>query len=139
MNESGFKTIEGGCLCGTIRYRITRSPLRASYCHCRNCQLAGGAPVVSWLMVPADAFELLAGEPGDFRSSPEGMRQFCRSCGTQLTFRHVAAPDVIDVTGASLDDPDTYPPQYSIWSSSRRSYTSSLDSTLPIFEENRKE
>ncbi len=93
---------------------------------------------MSWLMVPADAFELLAGEPGDFRSSPEGMRQFCRSCGTQLTFRHVAAPDVIDVTGASLDDPDTYPPQYSIWSSSRRSYTSNLDSTLPIFEENRK-
>ena len=138
MTDSDFKTIAGGCLCGAIRYRVTRSPLRASYCHCRTCQLAGGAPVVSWLIVPADAFELVAGEPGEFRSSREGTRQFCRTCGTQLTFRHAAAPENIDVTGASLDDPDAYPPQYSIWSGSRRGYTSSLDSTLPIFETDRK-
>ncbi len=138
MTDEEFKTIEGGCLCGAIRYRVTRSPLRASYCHCRNCQLAGGAPVVSWLIVPANAFELMAGEPGEFRSSGEATRQFCRTCGTQLTFRHAAAPEEIDVTGASLDNPDAYPPQYSIWSGSRRGYTSSLDAALTIFERGRE-
>ena len=138
MNDSDFKTIEGGCLCGAIRYQITKPPLRASYCHCRTCQLAGGAPVVSWLMVPTDAFKLVAGEPSEFHSSPVGTRQFCGSCGTQLTFQHAAVLDEIDITCASLDDPDAYPPQYSIWSSSRRSYLSNLDASLPIFEEGRE-
>ncbi len=138
MNVHNFKSIEGGCLCAAIRYRITSPPLRAGFCHCRNCQRAGGAPVVSWLMVPAEGFKLLAGIPGEFHSTPYGTRQFCQSCGTQLTFRHAATPDEIDVTGASLDDPDEHPPQYSMWSGSRRNYTVNLDAGLPIFEEDWK-
>ena len=118
MNVRNFKSIEGGCLCAAIRYRITSPPL-------------------SWLMVPADGFKLLAGKPGEFHSTPYGTRQFCQSCGTQLTFRHAATPDEIDVTGASLDDPDEHPPQYSMWSGSRRNYTVNIDAGLPIFEEDR--
>ena len=35
---------EGGCLCRTIRYRITGEPLRVSACYCTFCQRrTGGA------------------------------------------------------------------------------------------------
>lgn len=138
MNGNDFEPIEGGCLCGAVRYRITKPPLRASFCHCRICQRAGGAPVVSWVITPADGFGIVAGEPAAFRSSPEGTRQFCGSCGTQLTFRHTASPGEIDVTGASLDDPDAYAPQYSIWSASRRAYMAAPDAGMPVFEGDRE-
>ena len=41
--------LEGGCLCGGVRYRISAEPHHASYCHCRMCQRSAGAPVVAWL------------------------------------------------------------------------------------------
>ena len=36
--------LEGGCLCGAVRYRIGVEPRNADYCHCRMCRRAGGAP-----------------------------------------------------------------------------------------------
>ena len=39
-----METLEGGCLCGAVRYRAT-SPVKTNYCHCRLCQRSAGAPV----------------------------------------------------------------------------------------------
>ena len=33
-----MKKIEGGCLCGQVRYEINNAPLFTSICHCKNCQ-----------------------------------------------------------------------------------------------------
>ena len=38
--------LEGGCLCGAVRYRISAAPSHTDYCHCRMCQRSTGAPVV---------------------------------------------------------------------------------------------
>ena len=43
--------LEGGCLCGDIRYKVSgelSKDERPSLCHCRICQRAAGAPVVGW-------------------------------------------------------------------------------------------
>jgi hypothetical protein len=34
---------EDGCLCGAVRYRVKKDPVRASICHCRNCQRRTGS------------------------------------------------------------------------------------------------
>ena len=67
MVEGGW--VEGGCLCGAVRYRVEGPPLHAGYCHCRMCQRAAGAPVVAWGAWPADRFAWLQGKPGRFASS----------------------------------------------------------------------
>ena len=38
------RTIEGGCLCGAIRYRVTAEPQGRTLCHCESCRRAAGAP-----------------------------------------------------------------------------------------------
>ena len=40
-------SVEGGCLCGAIRYRVSGEPLARSLCHCRSCRLGAGAPSVA--------------------------------------------------------------------------------------------
>ena len=43
--------LEGGCLCGDIRYKVSgelAKEEKPSLCHCRICQRAAGAPVVGW-------------------------------------------------------------------------------------------
>ena len=39
------------------------------------------------------------------------MRRFCGACGTSLTYANDGAPDEIDVTTASLDDAEAWPPK----------------------------
>lgn len=111
--------IEGGCLCGGVRFRLEGEPLVSDYCHCRMCQRGAGAPVVAWGTWPAERFAWTRGEPATFASSPRGERSFCASCGTSLTFVDLTDPGRIDVTLASLDDPAAFPPRRHIWTASR--------------------
>jgi len=53
----------------------------------------------------------VSGEPARFRSSSHGTRAFCPRCGTPLTFQSTRAPDEIDVTTCSLDEPERIPPR----------------------------
>ena len=111
--------VEGGCLCGAVRYRVEGPPLHADFCHCRMCQRAAGAPVVAWGTWPAGRFAWTRGEPKTFASSAKGERSFCPGCGTPLTFVDPGDPTYVDVTLASLEDPATFPPEEHIWTTSR--------------------
>ena len=42
MNLHEEKTLEGGCACGSVRYRLEADPLIVHACHCRNCQRQTG-------------------------------------------------------------------------------------------------
>src|SRR5262249_23711031 len=106
--------LDGGCLCGAVRYRATAVPAESSYCHCRMCQRSASSPVMAWVSVPASTFAYIAGEPRIYRSSTKAQREFCPTCGTQLVFRQDDDTDV-DITTASLDEPSRSPPQYHIW------------------------
>jgi hypothetical protein len=110
--------LSGGCLCGSVRYRATTMS-RAGLCHCRMCQKASGAPVVAWLMVPADSFSFTQGMPIGYRSSPRAFRHFCGACGSQLTFRLAEKPSEIDINLATLDRPEAAAPQYHIYTASQ--------------------
>jgi hypothetical protein len=107
--------IEGGCLCGAVRYRVTGQSLARALCHCRSCRLASGAPSVAWTVFPARQFAIMLGEPNRYRSSPPVVRTFCGNCGTPLTYQHASRQDKIDVTTVTLDSPDDFPPTKEIW------------------------
>jgi hypothetical protein len=76
----------GGCLCGTVRYELSSDPFDAGWCHCRTCQLFGGAPAMAFASAPTEDFRWTAGEDQvrRFRSSGFGHREFCGQCGSPL-------------------------------------------------------
>ncbi len=119
--------ITGGCLCGAVRYALSGPPLDAGYCHCRVCQRANGAPVVAWTTVRISAFEYTQGTPSRFASSSRYQREFCAACGTPLVFRRQVAPEFVDVTLASLDEPSLISPEYHIWRASRIAWFETAD------------
>ena len=81
------KTLEGGCLCGAIRYRLGGEIEDSAYCHCRTCQRQSGAPVVAWFSIaPARSPTRKANRKG-YRASTRATREFCGDCGTYLLFR----------------------------------------------------
>ena len=135
MSENGATEVhEGGCLCGAVRYRIAGSLDNAAHCHCSMCRRASGAPFVTWVVVPIDGFEVVAGEPVVYRSSADSERRFCPNCGAQLTFWTSRAADTMDVTVGTLDDPERCRANRHIWTSSQlRSLH--VDDRLPAFPE----
>jgi hypothetical protein len=110
--------LKGGCFCGAIRYTVTGTPFNATNCHCSVCRRTTGAPFVSWFSVRPEEFRVEQGEPAQFASSAHGRRSFCARCGTQLAFRFNDRNE-IDVTTASLDDPEQVPPADNTRTSSR--------------------
>ena len=128
------KALEGGCLCGEIRYSAKGDIIDAGYCHCRVCQRAHSAPVVAWLTLPVDSFKYTSGKPSAFRSSAQSQREFCGKCGTHLVFRRGEHAVTVDVSIASLDDPSMVEPEYHIWIESRIPWFETRD-TLPRHED----
>ena len=113
--EAIMQTYEGGCLCSAIRYRIAGSPISSALCHCATCRRASGAPLVAWLTVNRHQLQLLSGLPEVYRSSQGVKRQFCGSCGSQLSYEMVNRPETIDISTVSLDDPNLFPPTMEVW------------------------
>ena len=105
------KCIEGGCLCGAIRYRATGDPYKSSYCHCSWCRKLTGAPVAAWLLYNSDQIEFIKGSPQKYASSPGVLQGFCPVCGTPLWWESMWDNKPIQmVTIGSLDNPEVYPP-----------------------------
>ena len=123
---------QGGCLCGAVRYRITRESVARTLCHCRSCRLASGAPSLAWTVVHAGDLHHDGGLPTEFESSPGIFRGFCARCGTSLTWRSAAKPATIDVTTASLDAPDAFGPTKEIWVEHRLAWEAP-NPTLPQY------
>jgi len=117
--------LQGGCLCGAIRYTADGTPFHESICHCSLCRRASGAPLVAWFSVARTRLSI-SGHPAWFRSSEHGERGFCAACGSALFFRSSAHPDEIDVTTASLDDPRQVPPRDQLYVADRIPWVESL-------------
>lgn len=125
---------EGRCHCGACVYAFDGAPVRASICHCSDCQRCAGAHGVGWLAVPSGAFRLIEGAPAIYRSSPGTERHFCSACGTGLYFiNEDLLPGIVDIQIATLDDPDAFPPEALIQLADAPAWLETLP-TLPQFE-----
>ena len=114
--------LTGGCLCGAVRYEFEGEPGIAGWCHCKMCQRSSGAPAQTYVLLPLSGFRYVADEPALYRSSENGERRFCATCGGQIEFRDRRDPDAVSLNSGTLDDPALTPPDRHIWTSSEVSW-----------------
>ncbi len=98
---------EGGCLCGAVRYRITKPVNHIDVCHCSMCRKHSGG-VGLGLEAPTGGLEWTGEENiQTYVSSPWAERGFCRLCGSSLFWRMTAdgpAEGMISLSAGTLDD-----------------------------------
>lgn len=120
----------GGCHCGQLRYQFSAPLENIAHCHCSICRRTSGGIVTTWLTVPLAAFTWLRGVPAKYASSATCTRFFCPGCGAQLALFTRLSADSLDVTVATLDQPQLAPADRHIWIDSRLPWLQ-LDSHLP--------
>ncbi len=126
--------ITGGCRCGAVRFEAEGDIPHHALCHCRDCQMAHGAPIVGWIAFKSDGFRITQGKPVSYTGESGSTRSFCGTCGTPLVFvNEEMLPGIVDVPDVILDEPDAHEPQAQIQTADRRGYMTKLGD-MPEFE-----
>lgn len=130
-------TVQGGCLCGAVRYSFEGEPAAAMVCHCTHCQKQSGSAFSTILGVPEGAL-IMSGETRTFGDSGESGRSveriFCPSCGSPLISKVAVAPGMLFIKAGTLDDTANFAPSMHIWAKSKQCWVDTHG--LPSFDTN---
>ncbi len=116
---------DGGCTCGAVRYRMHRRPMFVHCCHCRWCQRESGSAFALNGLIEATEVSLLKGEVelvDTPSNSGQGQRiARCPVCRMALWSNYSAAKEAVRfVRIGTLDEPDAFPPDIHIFTSSKQ-------------------
>ena len=123
------ESFAGGCTCGHVRYKMNSRPLIVHGCHCRLCQGQSGASFAVNALVEASRVEIAKGEVVEVTvESPSGTGQKivrCPKCqvavwSNYLVFAENHGELVNFIRVGTLDDPDQFPPNVHIYTSTKQ-------------------
>ncbi len=110
--------IEGGCLCGKVRYAGEAEPIFMGVCHCTSCQKGSGTAFNAVVAVPKPAVRLtgaVSTYEGRGDTGNATYRRFCPSCGSPVQIEAAVMPDVVMIPTGTLDDRGAVKPAMQIY------------------------
>lgn len=109
-----MKSLEGGCACGAVRYRLKSGPMFTHCCHCSDCQRQVGSAFVINALIETDRIEVLSGELAPTRLPTDSGRPHlayrCPACGTTLWSDYGDRKVMSFLRATTLDDRAALPP-----------------------------
>ena len=128
--------LEGGCLCGRVRFRIDGEPVMSGRCCCQSCQKLSGGGTTENIAFLEGAFTV-QGQVADYNWTADSggtvTTSFCPHCGSPLFGKSTTTPGLEMVRAGALDDPSLYVPQMMIYAKRRHAWVQH-DDRLPAFE-----
>jgi hypothetical protein len=119
-------TMQGGCLCGKVRYSIAADPIFTGVCHCHNCQKETGSAFAVSVGVPKPTLTVTGTlktytDRGD--SGQPVYRKFCPECGSTVITEVAVMPDITIIAAGTLDDTSAVRPGMHIYCASKQDWT----------------
>lgn|SRR5512146_22724 len=132
------KTLEGGCGCGAVRYRLKDEPYIVHNCHCGLCQRQTGTGSAVNAFIETDRLECLSGDLSEHEfTTGSGGTQIvirCAKCGTPLWSHYPRlGRKVAGVRVGTLDDPSAAPPDVAIFVANKPKWAP-VPEDIPQFE-----
>jgi hypothetical protein len=108
---------DGGCRCGELRVRVTKPPLLSGACHCAGCRKMSASAFSLTLTLPADGFEVVAGEPVlGGTHHPQQHHFHCPRCKSWVFTRAEGFDWFVNLRATMLDDHGWFAPFVDLWS-----------------------
>lgn len=115
--------VEGGCLCGSVRFAVSEALAPAACCHCSDCRKTTGSAFDISIPVSLGSSTVLSGSPRGFTKAGDSgtklTRHFRPDCGSPPYTSSGRHPDRVYVKAGSLNDPSRVMPAYQSWTGSR--------------------
>ncbi|MNS68930.1 glutathione-dependent formaldehyde-activating enzyme [compost metagenome] len=126
--------IQGGCLCGAVRYESADAAVTSVVCHCSKCQKQSGSALSINLVVPAAGFRITASAMATYHDVGDSglavRRHFCNRCGSPVYSELDANPGVVAVKAGTLDDPSWVHPNLHMWRDSAQAWVEIADDAI---------
>jgi hypothetical protein len=131
------ETLEGGCACGLVRYRLRAAPMFINCCHCLDCQRQTGGAFAINALIETGHLELLSGVPVPVPAPTESGRPHdiyrCATCQVALWSDYGGRPGVRFLRVGTLDQPSALRPDAHIFTRSKQPWVA-LPPDVPAFE-----
>jgi hypothetical protein len=128
---------DGGCACGSVRYRMESAPMFVHCCHCRDCQRQTGSAFVLNALIETTRVAVRSGETAPYLMPTESGRPHnifrCRICGTATWSEYGGVKALRFVRVGTLDEPAALPPDVHIFTRSKLPWVT-LPAGVPAFE-----
>jgi hypothetical protein len=128
--EKVMLKIQGGCLCGAIRYRSDAEPLMTAVCNCKNCQRQSGSALSVIVALPRGALIMEGAEPASYRDTGASglaiIRRFCANCGSPILSEPERTPTRDWLKAGTLDDTSWLEPTANFWCDSEQPWLRAL-------------
>jgi hypothetical protein len=113
-------SLQGGCLCGKVRFRANQPPIRTFACHCTFCQRVTGTSFYAESLFPIDGVQFNEGELRQYEHTSDGSKKkvfvhFCPSCGTTVGLTFERWPEFRAISRGCYDDPNAVDLSSHIW------------------------
>ena len=127
-------SIEGGCLCGKVRYEVTGPLFSVDNCHCSMCRRQHGAAFATYAEFDPGDFKWIAGEDlvKTYEAEAGGGWCFCRECGSSLAGTENGR--ITSITLGTVEGDPGVVPELHIFVGSRARWYEITDD-LPQFDE----
>ena len=113
------KSLEGRCICGQVKYKLTEKPLFTQACHCKDCKILTGSSYVvnssileNTLIIEGEIFPSVELKGG---SGAPCKVYYCGKCGTYIYTDYSSAVGRLNVRTKTLDNAHEFPPQAHIF------------------------
>lgn len=130
--------MDGGCTCGSVRYRLLENPIIVHCCHCTWCQRETGSAFALNALIESDRLQVTGEVVLVKTPSYSGKGQeiaCCPTCHVALWSHYAGAGRLASfVRIGTLDDPTACPPDVHIFTASKQLWVQ-LPRDLPVFED----
>jgi hypothetical protein len=131
------ESFEGGCACGSVRYRMRSRPMFVHCCHCRDCQRQTGSAFVLNALIETDQIQITAGTPQPVPLPTDSGRPHdvyrCPACQIALWSDYGRRSWLRFVRVGTLDNPAVLAPDVHIYTRSKLPWIV-LPADKPVFE-----
>ena len=108
----------GGCLCGSVRYKVSSDPSFVLNCHCEDCRRSTGSVYGTNVFVDEDKVQI-TGEVSLYvhtaDSGNEMTKRFCPNCGTLLFGNSSGRQNSVSIRAGTIDQFDLIKPQMNVF------------------------
>jgi hypothetical protein len=122
-------TINGSCLCGSVKYRAATDVRHVVNCHCGLCRRMNGSAFSSYAVVPFKALDVFGEQNlAAYAVTQRATKKYCAKCGTPIFNLNSKYPGACMLYLGAIEGGDRYAPSVNVYCESMLSWLENVTS-----------